>query len=385
MTSPSPTGYQRLTFQEIMSLAPLQDEVVDGKITKRYMSQRKPWCPVEDVPIASEKADPEQDLIRNSKQTQPLKAAYGAAYGGHVYSQAGMAVSRALAEIQASQASSPKVLGIHTIHGYFSEVGLIDRPFIFSVTPIATNASFPNLLVTVRQPLSPSTNAIGDHYPLADATLPLGPVCFNAIVSFRPPGISQYIAQEPPVQMRFMDILNSRPPSDWDPAPHVDIAKRLAEFPMKNPGSFPAVDMKKVDLTSFNEGKSLCDRRELLLYRLLAPLPADHPDSHILTHAYEADRNGLLMVGNHVGFGYDFARAASLSYSFVVHVNPEYAVMSYGENEWWVQEAFFPRIEAGRAIIMSKIWSPKGIHVATEYQDGVIRRNWKPEERQGKL
>ncbi|KAI0889763.1 Thioesterase/thiol ester dehydrase-isomerase [Annulohypoxylon maeteangense] len=375
---PDVAVYRRLTFQEIMSLVPLQDTVVDGKIIKRYMSQRKPWCPEEDVPIASEKTNPERDLMQNSGQPK-------VAFGGHVYSQAGMAVSRALADIQASQTTSRKVLGIHTIHGYFSEAGLIDRPFIYHVTAISTNTLFPNLFVTVRQPLSPSTNAIGDHYPLADAALPLGPVCFSAIVSFRPPGISQHIAQEPPVQIRFKDILSLRPPSEWDPAPHIDIAKKLDDFPMKNPGSFPVVDMKKVDLTSFNQGKPLCDRRELLLYRLLAPLPADQTDSHILAHAYEADRNGLLMIGNHVGFGYDFARAASLSYSFVIHVNPEDAVMSYGENEWWIQEACFPRIEAGRAIIMSKIWSPKGVHVATEYQDGVIRRNWKPGERQGKL
>ncbi|KAI2473580.1 Thioesterase/thiol ester dehydrase-isomerase [Annulohypoxylon bovei var. microspora] len=370
-------GYRRLSFQEIMSLAPLQDEVVDEKITKRYMSQRKAWCPEEDIPIASENPDPEPNQKSRRRK---------AAYGGHVYSQAGMAVSRALAEIQASQiGSSPKLLGIHTIHGFFSEAGFIDRPFIYSVTTIAKNDSFPNLLVTVRQPLSPSTNATGDYYPLTDATLPLGPVCFSAIVSFWPSGISQHIAQELSAQTRFANILNSRPPSAWDPAPHVDIAKKLDDFPMKNPGSFPAVDMKKVDLTAFNEGKPLYDRRELLLYRLLAPLPADNPDSHILAHAYEADRNGLLMIGNHIGFGYDFARAASLSYSFVVHVNSEDAVMTYGENEWWIQEACFPRVEAGRAIITSKIWSPKGVHVATEYQDGVIRRNWKPGERQGKL
>ncbi|KAI1209038.1 Thioesterase/thiol ester dehydrase-isomerase [Annulohypoxylon truncatum] len=370
---PDTAGCQRLTFQEIMSLVPLEDGMADGKITKQYMSRRRAWCPEDDVPIASEMAYPEQENSRRRK----------AAYGGHVYSQAGMAVSRALAET--SQPASRRILGIHTIHGYFSEAGFIDRPFIYNVTAIGTNTSFPNFLVTVRQPLSPSTNAVGDYYPLADATLPLGPVCFSAIVSFRPPGISQHIAQELPVQTRFANILSSRPPSQWGPAPHIDIAKKLDDFPMKNPGSFPAVDMKKVDLTSFNEGKSLSDRRELLLYRLLAPLPADQPDSHVLTHAYEADRNGLLMIGNHVGFGYDFARAASLSYSFVVHVNPEDAIMSYGENEWWVQEACFPRVEAGRAIIMSKIWSPKGVHVATEYQDGVIRRNWKPGERQGKL
>ncbi|KAI1107949.1 Thioesterase/thiol ester dehydrase-isomerase [Jackrogersella minutella] len=376
--SPNITIDRRLTFQEIMSLAPLQDEIQNGNVVKRYMSELKAWCPEDDVSIASGKGDPE------NKSNQKLLKRKAAAYGGHVYSQAGVAASRALSE--SSHRSGPRrKLGIHTIHGHFSEAGYVDRSFIYNVNAIATNPSFPNFLVTVRQPLSPSTSTTRDHFPVADAELPLGPVCFSAIVSFRPSGASQHVAQESPPQTRFVDILSSREPSAWDPAPHIDIAKTLAEFPMRNPGSFPAVDMKKVDLTTFNEGKPLHERRELLLYRLLAPLSADEPDLHILTHAYEADRNGLLMIGNHVGFGWDFARAASLSYSFVVHVNPEDAVMSYGEDEWWIQEACFPRVEAGRAIIMSKIWSPKGVHVATEYQDGIIQRHWKPCERPGKL
>ncbi|OTA86716.1 hypothetical protein M434DRAFT_81915 [Hypoxylon sp. CO27-5] len=373
------TVHKRLTFQEIMSLTPLPDEIENGNVVKRYMSQRKAWFPEGDVPIASETPVPEQEA---NQKSQKRKVAYGA----HVYSQAGLVASKALAEVQTTQAdASWKKVGIHTIHGYFSEAGLVDRPFIYNVTTIAINPSFPNLLVTVRQPLSPSTNPEGDHFPLADAKLPLGPVCFTALVSFRPSIVSQYVAQELSAQTRFADILTSRPPSAWDPAPHVDIAEKIEAFPMRNPGTFPAVDMKKVDMTAFNEGKPLHERRELLLYRLLAPLPADDPDSHILTHAYEADRNGLLMIGNHIGFGYDFGRAASLSYSFVVHVNSEDAVMTYGEDEWWIQEACFPRVEAGRAIIMSKIWSPKGVHVATEYQDGIIQRRWKPGERQGKL
>ncbi|KAI1143258.1 Thioesterase/thiol ester dehydrase-isomerase [Hypoxylon sp. FL0543] len=368
---------RRLTFQETMSLAPLPDETENGKVVKRYMSQRKAWHPEGDVPIASETPDPEA-----SEKSQKRKVAYGA----HVYSQAGMAASRALAEIQNSQAGTTrKKLGIHTVHGLFSEAGLIDRPFIYNVTTIAANSAFPNLLVTARQPLSPSTNLEGDHYPLADARLPLGPVCFSALVSFRPSTVSQHVAQELSAQTRFAEILSSRPPSAWPLAPHVDIAQKVEAFPMRNPGTFPAVHMRKVDMTAFNEGKPLHERRELILYRLLAPLPAEDPDAHILAHAYEADRNGLLMIGNHIGFGYDFGRAATLSYSFVVHVNFEDAVMAYGENEWWIQEACFPRVEAGRAIIMSKIWSPSGVHVATEYQDGIIQRRWKPGERQGKL
>lgn len=170
------------------------------------------------------------------------------------------------------------------------------------MTTIAANPSFPSLLVTVRQPVSSSTNPAGDHFPSADADLPLGPVCFSAMVSFRPSVASQHVDQELSVQKRFAEILNSRPASSWGPAPHIDIAETIDLFPMRNPGSFPVVDMKKVDLTAFNKDKPLHERRELLLYRLLAPLPADHPDSHILTHAYEADRNGLLMVANHVGF-----------------------------------------------------------------------------------
>lgn len=162
------------------------------------------------------------------------------------------------------------------------------------MTTVAPNPGFHNLLVTVRQPLSPSTNKAGDHFPLADADLPLGPVCFNALVSFRPSVVSQHKAQELPVQKRFADILDSRPSSQWGPAPHVDIDGMVEAFPMKNPGTFPVVDMKKVDLAAYNEGKALDERRELLLYRPVAPLP-ENPDAHILTHAYEADRNGLLV------------------------------------------------------------------------------------------
>jgi hypothetical protein len=227
---------------------------------------------------------------------------------------------------------------------------------------------------------------VGDHFPLEDSEQTLGPVCFSALVSFRPATVSQIKVQSPSAQTRYADTLSLRPPWAWDPAPLVDIDGIVAALgTSKMVGKFPVVDMRKVDMTAFNEGRPLHERRELLLYRLLAPLPDTDPDVHILAHAFEADRNGLLMVGNHIGFGFNYGRAASLSYSFVVHVNGSDAVMQFGEDEWWIQEAIFPRVEAGRAIIMSNIWSPRGLHVATEYQDGIIQRQLEPNEKRGKL
>ncbi|KAI1634076.1 thioesterase-like superfamily-domain-containing protein [Biscogniauxia mediterranea] len=387
MTQPAIVG-GCLTFQEAMSLISLPDKVDgDGKLVKRYMSRWRPWVPGRD--------------LLGGKLPIHLDAA---AFGGHVYSQAGMAASRAFLETRAAATATrngraDKQFGIHTIHGYFSEAGLPDRPFFYDVSTVAANPSFVNLLVTARQPTRPSSNPAGDPYPTSPPgdEPPLGPVRFTALVSLRPAGLSQLSISEIPAQQRFADVLSSRAPSAWPPAPNVDIAAVMAKLGSATQmTTFPGLEMRKVDLSSYNAGRALPERRELILYRLLAPLKEEEGnggcDAHILAHAYGADRNGLLMVGNHAGFGYDLGRAASLSYSFVVHVNPADAVMAYSNtddvdnlDEWWVQEACFPRVEAGRAIIMSKIWSPAGVHVATMYQDGILRRNWRPGEREGKL
>ncbi|KAF3025991.1 hypothetical protein E8E14_015047 [Neopestalotiopsis sp. 37M] len=367
----------RLTFQEQFKLVELPDGLREGRTARRFMSQRAAYVPGSDLPIP-----------RGSTPGGLQSFIHKAAFGGHVYSQAGLAASKtfALNRANTSDATTLNTFGIHTIHGYFSEAGLSDRPFIYEVTAIAENRSFHNFLVTVRQPTGPSVSPVGDHFPLEDSEQTLGPVCFSALVSFRPATVSQIKVQSPSAQTRYADILSLRPPWAWDPAPLVDIDGIVAALgTSRMVGKFPVVDMRKVDMTAFNEGKPLHERRELLLYRLLAPLPDTDPDVHILAHAFEADRNGLLMVGNHIGFGFNYGRAASLSYSFVVHVNGSDAIMQFGEDEWWIQEAIFPRVEAGRAIIMSNIWSPRGLHVATEYQDGIIQRQLEPNEKRGKL
>ncbi|KAI1360858.1 thioesterase-like superfamily-domain-containing protein [Xylaria arbuscula] len=398
-------GHGRIAFREALSLISLPDKVAgDGKVIKRFMSQRSAWTPGLDfVPLVEE---------LGSVYTAPPST-----YGGHVYSQSGLAASLSLtaAQKESSYNGSNKKLGIHTINGFFSEAGRNDRPFIYEVSNLASNPSFPNLLVTVRQPTSPSTNQEGTHYPKADADLPLGPVCFSAVLSFRSSTISHVEAQEPPPQARFGEILKSKQPMEWDPVPIADIDWILARFPgaRQAVGLFPGFEMRKVDMRAYNAGRPLHERRELMLHRLLAPLPTSPsaptststissdengkksrdiedgaceiggPDAHICAHAYVCDRNGLLMIGNHVAElgGPEIASVASLSYSFVVHVDGEDAVVEYDEDleqQWWVQEACFPRVQAGRGIIHSKIWSPRGVHVATMYQDGILR--WKPKD-----
>ncbi|KAI1113399.1 Thioesterase/thiol ester dehydrase-isomerase [Nemania sp. NC0429] len=428
-------GNGRLSCQEALSLITLSGKVTDdGKTISRYMSRRRALNPGSEMNSLAMK--------RGFDNFMPSRHAYG----GHVYAQASLAASLTYRATRKGpkNGGQDKTLGIHvswsldgqaaaprppcvcvcTIHGFFSEGGLCDRPFIYEVTNLSSNALFPSFLVTARQPTSPSANPAGDHYPNTDAELPLGPVRFSTIVSFRPSSISQLRAQEPPVQTRFAAILGSRRPMEWDPAPIIDIEGVQDMIPGARHavGLFPGLDMRKVDMRAYNAGRPLHERRELILYRLLAPLPAtvsgdradadadadavkrgedleeldsqcliEGPDAHICAHAYAADRNGLLMVGNNVGWGHEFGRAASLSYSFVVHVNAEDAVMTHhsegdddDDEQWWVQEACFPRVEAGRAIIHSKIWSPRGVHVATEYQDGIVRRIPRPGDDGGK-
>lgn len=105
--SPDATPDKRLTFQEVMSLIPLPNKAESGNTTKRYMSQRRAWSPEGDIPIASGKT--------SHGQFKPFKRQ--AAYGGHVYSQAGLAASITFSQMQAQASShnndSQRKFGIH--------------------------------------------------------------------------------------------------------------------------------------------------------------------------------------------------------------------------------------------------------------------------------
>lgn len=238
------------------------------------------------------------------------------------------------------------------------------------MTTINATRSFTTCLINARQPRDPSSKPQGP-YPVSDADLPLAAICFTCLATFKRPVLGpSSIQQDPSPWQRYAPILSARRPDEWEPSPQADIDAVREAFPMRGHAYFPILDMYKVDMTAFNASKPLPERRQLILYRLHKPLPVTDEAAHVLCHAFEADRNGLVMLGNHLGYGYSLGAVASLSYSFYLHVNGAEAVMQ-GDG-WWLQEVYWPRVSAGRGLMESRIWSPDGVHVASGYQDGIV-------------
>ncbi|EFQ36112.1 acyl-CoA thioesterase II [Colletotrichum graminicola] len=354
----------KLLFHDVLALAPLATSpnhtTSTGSAVKRYMSLYPAWIPG-------------SELVGG--QSRGSKADPRPAYGGHVYCQAALAASRAVKEEEPTESRGD--FGLHTIQGVFSAATRSDRPLVYEVSALSTSRTFCSKLVTARQPQAMSSRKEhDDNFLLQDAEDELGNVCFTCICTFKRPEEGRIDSQEEPPQKRFADILATKSPRDWPHAPAVDVEEIKTMFPAVGETTFPVVDMHKVDLTAYNEGKPSTQRKELILYRLKGPLTAKDPNSHIAVHAFESDRNGLLMIGNHNGLGWNLGTAVSLTYKFVVHVNADQAVMkdpSGPDDGWWIQEASFPRVGQGRGALMCKIWSPEGIHVATGYQDGIVR------------
>ncbi|KAG9250729.1 thioesterase-like superfamily-domain-containing protein [Emericellopsis atlantica] len=330
----------------------------NGKDAQRYFSHQQPWRPGQDL-----------GWSMNTQRSPERARKFGpGAYGAHVYAQASYAAAKAIEEDKSIQSASQ--LAISSIQGVFSRPGLQDRPFIYDVSNISTGRSFSTQLVVARQPFEPSSKPEGP-FPLSEADLPLDEVAFTSLTTFkRPTDTPSEVQERDSPQVRFAEILQSRAADEWEASPQADIDIVRETFPMKGHGSFPILDMYKVDMTGYNASKDIPDRRQLTLYRLHKPVPEDDINAHILCHAYESDRNGLIMLGNHLGYGYSLGPTATLSYSFFVHVNGDEAVMR-GDG-WWVQEMWWPRVSAGRCMQETRLWSPEGKHIASGYQDGMV-------------
>jgi len=253
---------------------------------------------------------------------------------------------------------------------------------VFDVTHVAGGRTFATWYVKVRQPTTGSDVMADGRFPLSDAQKPLGPVCFTALCSLKNAEDTYIDNQQQPAQERLSAILSSRPPEAWPHAPSVDFKWMTSLFPNPGPGKFPIIEMRKVDMTEYNASRPPAERREILLYRLLHPLPSDDPNQHALVHAFAADRNGLLMLANDYDMDLILQSAATLTWTFFMHTNVENAIMQCdesGEGGWWILEDSFPRGTAGRGYVEGKIWSPEGVHVATAVQDGIARA-FPPEE-----
>ncbi|KAL7946994.1 thioesterase-like superfamily domain-containing protein [Trichoderma barbatum] len=368
----APAGFRRNDLYEALKLSRLpdqQNDVQDG--TKRFMSRTPAWRPGSELPWVK---------LKDAFQKGNMVDFPPGAFGGHVYAQAPLAAARAVEEDEAAvDGNGNGKLGIHSIQGVFTKPGAIDRPFIYQITNVHSSRSFATKLVQARQPTEAS-NVPAGPYPESDAKRPLGSVTFACLTTFKRPTPSPAELQiKGSAQERYADILSQRAPDEWEASPQLDVDAVTAMFPNAGHGGFPMLDMYKVDMRAYNADKEVPERRELLLYRPFKPIPEDDANAHIVAHAYEADRNGLIMLTNALGWGFNLGSAASLSYAFYVHVNADEAVMK-GDG-WWIQEVCWPRVSAGRGLMESRIWSPEGKHVASAYQDGIAIPKKKAQEK----
>ncbi|KAH8178529.1 thioesterase-like superfamily protein [Sarocladium implicatum] len=364
--------HSRMSFAEAMALVPLPSS--DPKV-QRFMAEQPAWFPGKGLSW-------ERESVPGLAQRRAGRGITAA--GIHVYAQAPLAAARVVEQEEkkiAQDHGTPKAkFGIHTIQGVYTNPAHIDRPLIYEVSKVASGRSFATHLVNARQSIKASKTPDGPFDPREDAH-PQGEVCFTCLTTFKRSfqGTADVQVQQSP-QERFAHILSQRLPDEWPPCPQIDLDIVTASQADKDHGTFPILDMYKVDMSSYNDGKPVADRRELIFYRPCHPINTDDVNAHIVCHGAESDRNGFLMLANHIGFGHDLSAVASLSFAFYIHVNPEEAVMD--GSGWWIQEIGWPRTSAGRAMFETRTWSPEGKHVATGIQDGLMLPGRREAERQ---
>lgn len=171
----------------------------------------------------------------------------------------------------------------------------------------------------------------------------------------------------------YAAAIKGRDPSSHREAPQVDAPwylKLAAEQGLTY--HFPGLEMRRVDMRAFNTNMPPSEYRQLTYYRPLGLLPPTDYNLHACAHLYASDRNSLFVVSNAVGFGDEVSVMGSLSHSVVLHVGSAELVLRGGQ--WWCQEAWTPRSEGGRGLHESRIWDVAGRHVASTWQDGLVRR-----------
>jgi acyl-CoA thioesterase II len=133
--------------------------------------------------------------------------------------------------------------------------------------------------------------------------------------------------------------------------------------------------MRKVDMTAYNSGRSVVDKRQLQWYSVFGAMPSDQPNLHACAHLYASDRNSLKVIPNFVEVGNDYSAIASLSHTVVFHSEAgELAMVDPdGKKRWFCQEFQVDRVSHGRGFVTSRIWREDGVHVASQSQDGLIR------------
>ncbi|PNS19303.1 hypothetical protein CAC42_2480 [Sphaceloma murrayae] len=276
----------------------------------------------------------------------------GRAYGGHVYAQAVWAAAQTVG----------KDFVIHNVTGFFILAGLTDIPFIYNVKNIRDGRSYCTRIVNVTQ-------AQGKG------------ICFTCTCSFKTNETSPLDVQESiDIRSQYASVLANKEEQDWPEAPGMDIPAywELMNRTAQN-DAFPGLDTRKVDMAAYNHHRDPLSRRQLLFYRVLGVLPAatTNPNLHACAHLYASDRNSLFVVANHLDQGDNFTHMASLSHTVVFHTPADDFAMhppgSTDERTWYCKEDWTSRAAGGRGIHHSRMIGPGGRHIATSWQEGMVR------------
>lgn len=157
--------------------------------------------------------------------------------------------------------------------------------------------------------------------------------------------------------------------------------KHNAKYPQKQ--NFPGLEMRTVDMRARNSSKQSSDWTNLTFYRAIGTIPQADYNLHACAHIYASDRNGMFLISNAAGFGDEIGTIGSLSHSIVLHVPSKETLFKDGE--WWIQEYWTPRSGQGRGVHESRIWDVRGKHVASTWQEGMVRRAEHREQQKNRL
>ena len=147
--------------------------------------------------------------------------------------------------------------------------------------------------------------------------------------------------------------------------------------------NFPGLEIRRVNMTPYNSSKSPSYYRQLSYYRPIGIIPPTDYNLQACAHLYASDRNSLFVISKALGFGDEVGTMGSISHSVIFHVSSKELVLK--EGQWWCQEAWAPRSGGGRGLHESRLWDCNGVHIASTWQDGLVRKAQRVEDQKQRL
>lgn len=324
-------------------------------------------------------------------------------YGGSVFAQAAWAAANTV----------PFGMHIHSMTGYFLEIGDVRYAFRYVVRKVRTGGVYAIRSVEVYQ-----------YAGAAAEGKPDGALCFVGTAGFKRDETGKHKGQNP--QRRSFE--HQAKPRDWLEKEYGEVLGKkhaFEEWPLcqgmdglwttklnvaqwKQRGdAFPGLDMRKVDMRGYNadpriistggaqggdDGKAAREWTQLLLYRLLddgEELSRNQESSknktggddiinlHACAHIYASDRNSLFLAQRALGFHNTRGQMGTLSFTFNFHGHAKDWLMvdeKTGKPKEYVQENWVSNSGGDRVTLDSRLWDKaSGRVIATTVQDGMMR------------